>query len=75
MRLTWQEINRSFRNQWVELIDVQWNEALMPTSAAISQFGDDRNELIAGRTEDGIIVYIGSKGGFVPMGDSAQVTA
>ena len=66
MRLTWQEIRRSFNDLWVEMRDVDWDDNFMPVSAIISSSGFDRAELLKTRSSEGIVIYIGAAKGFVP---------
>jgi hypothetical protein len=67
MRLTWQEIKRSFRDQWIELNDVEWDESFLPISAVVANSGYSRTDLSKSKAEDSIVIFIGAAKGFVPM--------
>lgn len=67
MRLTWQEIKRSFRDQWIELRDVEWDESFLPITAVVANSGNSRAEVAGNISENSIVIFVGAAKGFVPM--------
>jgi len=64
-QLTWDEIRNIYRDEWVELVDYDWNEfEPKPRSGVIRDHAKDRRELHARfmkvPVEDSAIVYTGA---------------
>lgn len=66
MRLTWQEIKRSFRNQWIELEAVEWDEKFLPITAIVASSGYKRAD-VSNSKPDNIVIFVGAAQGCVPM--------
>ena len=63
--LTWQEIENSYQNQWVQLIDFNWPEGLSrPKSGRVRIHASSRKEfnslVLAAEPVDAARVYVGS---------------
>jgi len=64
-RLAWSQIRDFFEGQWIELVDVEWNEnATFPTRARVRNYAAERSSLIekisgAREVNDAIILYVG----------------
>jgi len=63
-RLTWEEIKQRYKNEWVELVDFEWDETeLDPKSGVVHVHSKDRKEfdklICHGRVKESAIVYTG----------------
>ena len=64
-RLTWEEIKNSYCDEWVELIDYEWNEfEPKPRSGVVRNHAKSRKELhdrfMKAPIEDSAMVYTGA---------------
>ena len=65
-RRSWSEIKDNFKNQWVELVDCQWDpERPHPESACVRHSDPRRHTLVSkvarsGKLSDSAILYLGA---------------
>lgn len=76
-RLTWSEIKDNFKNQWVELVDCDWDpDRHHPESACVRNFAARHNKLVSkvarsGRLSDSAILYLGALSPVLELDSSA----
>ena len=65
-RLSWSEIKDTFKNQWVELVDCDWDPCSHhPESACVRNAAPRHNALVSkvarsGKLSDSAILYLGA---------------
>ena len=76
-KLTWEELHNSFRGEWVELIDYEWEwDKKFPIWVIVRHHSTDRdllNDMIASGDEidDAIVIYLGAASSSVACYEAA----
>lgn len=72
-RMSWNQIKDLFANQWVELIDFEWDwDRTSPRWARIRHFSPDRQSLIekidsSGKIDDSVVLFIGAADSMIQL--------
>lgn len=76
-RLTWSQIREFFRDEWVELVDLEWDqEKSFPKLARVRHHSSGREHLLkkikqSDKVNDSAILYLGQAAPLVKRQDSA----
>lgn len=78
-RIAWSQIRDFFAGNWIELVDVEWNQnATFPTRARVRHYAAERSTLIdqiakSREIEDAVILYVGNMSPLIEIDSRAAL--